>query len=68
MEGCPLSLDRMIQHYKQVSSKLIHKFNPIPIKIPISFRLNGVRPIDTKVLMEKQTYKNSQENSDKGNQ
>lgn len=55
----------MIRHYKQVSSKLIHKFNTIPIKIPISFCLNEVRPTDT---MEKQTYKNSQENGDKGNQ
>ena len=52
---------------KSVLSKLIYKFKSISINLPISFLKKGVRLTDTKVLMVKQTYKNSQENTEKGN-
>lgn len=38
----------------------MYKFNAIPIKIPTFY---GGKQVDTKVYMEKQTLKNSQENT-----
>lgn len=63
MERHRVTLDKMTQHYKDVSfSKLIYKFNSSLVKSPTSFFMELV---DTRVQVEKQTCNNTQQNTEK---
>lgn len=61
MEICTIFMDRKTQHTHVSFSKLLNKFNAIPIKNMIRIS-SEARSVDYNVYLEEQTSKNSQGN------